>query len=116
MSYSEQRTGHVPFRRRYLVHLICTYAEDNGQCCYLTRIRPWVARASVPMESRERLFADEDELIRTINPLLPRGSDIRHVLSNIGTEEGFLYLLRLSLKEAELLGWHGTPDDAGRAK
>jgi hypothetical protein len=68
------------------------------------------------MESQERLFTDEDELIRTINPLLPRGSDIRNVLTNIGTAEGFLYLLRLSLKEAELLGWHGTPDDPGKGK
>lgn len=48
---------------------------------------------------------DEYELIETINPLLPRGSDIRDVLSHIESPDGFLYLLYLSAEEANRLGW-----------
>ena len=48
---------------------------------------------------------DEYELIETINPLLPHGSDVRDVLSHIESPDGFIYLLYLSSEEAERLGW-----------
>jgi hypothetical protein len=41
-----------------------------------------------------------------MNPLLPRGSDVRDVLSHIESPDGFLYLLHLSSEEAAHLGWH----------
>jgi hypothetical protein len=91
-------------RRRYLVHLLCVVEGQSESCHYIARIRPWVAR-SVNTEAGERAFADECELIATINPLLPRGSDIRDVFDHIESPNGFFYLLRLSSEEAGRLGW-----------
>ena len=56
-------------------------------------------------EPRERAFADECELIATINPLLPPGSDIRDVFDHIESPNGFYYLLHLRSEEAAQLGW-----------
>lgn len=55
---------------------------------------------------RERTFADDNELIATVNPLLPEGSDIRDIFEHIETPNGFYYLLHLSSDEARELGWN----------
>lgn len=94
-----------PEIRRYLVHLFCAHGENRRERHYVLRIRPWTPRGSSLTRSRERLFKDEDELIRAVNPFLPRGSDVRHVLSHIESAEGFLYLLHLSSNQAATLGW-----------
>ena len=92
----------APRRRRYLVHLLCPFdREDN----YIVRIRPWAGRHGHFMQIRERAFADERELIATINQLLPAGSDVRDVFGHIETENGFYYLLHLTDEEAYQLGW-----------
>lgn len=92
-------------RRRYVVHLSCTHDEGSFACRYTVRIHPWAARISSRVKAHGRVFSDECELIETINPLLPRGSDVRDVLAQIEAPDGFLYLLRLSLEEAQRLGW-----------
>ena len=61
--------------------------------------------AAFKRRPRERVFTDEYELIETINPLLPQGSDVRNVISHIESPDGFLYLLYLSSEEANSLGW-----------
>lgn len=94
-----------PRRRRYLVHLCCAYEEDSRACRHVVRIQLWTTRSSVNAKTRERIFTDEYELIETINPLLPYGSDVRNVLSHIESPDGFLYLLSLSSEEAGSLGW-----------
>lgn len=95
-----------PLRRRlYVVHLLSVVDQECRTCRYITRIRPWVARMSGPLAYFERTFSDECELIATINPLLPQGSDIRDVFEHIESSNGFLYLLRLSSAEARQLGW-----------
>ena len=58
-----------------------------------------------PRRTRERVFTDECELIETINPLLPRGSDVRDVLTHIESPDGFLYLLHLKSEQPAGLGW-----------
>lgn len=88
-----------------MVHLCCLHDEDYRGCRYVARIKLWTARSSVIATTRERVFTDEYELIETINPLLPHGSDVRNVISNIETPDGFLYLLYLSAEEAANLGW-----------
>ncbi len=105
MSPAGQKHHPAPRRRRYLVHLLCVLDRECESCRYIARIRPWAARSGVPSETRERDFADECELIATINPLLLRGSDVRDVLGHIESPNGFLYLLHLSSEEAEQLGW-----------
>ncbi len=105
MSPSAQPPELARHKRRYLVHLLCAYNENSGACTYVVRIRPWAARGSAHTQVHERAFADECELIETINPLLPRGSDVRDVLSHIEAPDGFLYLLQLSSDEAAHLGW-----------
>lgn len=92
-------------KRRYLIHLFCTYDEGTGICHYMSRIQPWANRGSAAGEVHERLFADEYELTETINRLLPHGSDLRDVLSHVGSPEGFFYVLNLSTEEASRLGW-----------
>ncbi len=94
-----------PRKRRYLVHLFCAHDERNNACRYVARIQVWAARISVRAETRERVFSDEYELIEIINPLLPRGSDVRDVLDHIEGPEGFIYLLHLDFEEAARLGW-----------
>jgi hypothetical protein len=105
MSPSAHKPDLAPQRRRYVVHLFCAYEESNTACRYIARIQPWAARVRVRAETQERAFADVCELIETINPLLPCGSDVRDILSHIESPDGFLYLLHLSPEEAARLGW-----------
>ena len=105
MSSSVEKPDHAPRRRRYVVYLFCAHDETNGACGYIARIQPWAARMSARVETRERVFTDECELIETINPLLPRGSDVCDVLSHIESPDGFLYLLHLNSEQAARLGW-----------
>ena len=56
---------------------------------YIARICPWAARNGFPRETCERAFADECELIATVNPLLPPGSDVRDVFEHIESQNGF---------------------------
>lgn len=95
----------APRSRRYLVHLICILDPEGGGCRYVSRIRPWTSRNTHLAATRERIFADDSELIATINPLLPPGSDVRDVFGHIETQNGFYYVLRLDLDEARSLGW-----------
>lgn len=92
-------------RRRYLVHLLSARNRDCEGCCYIARISPWAARSGIHAETQERTFADDCELIATINPLLPPGSDVRDVFGHIESPNGFFYLLHLSNEEAGQLGW-----------
>jgi hypothetical protein len=105
MSPPAEKPDLAPRRRRYVVYLFCAHGESNDACCYIARIQPWAARVSARAETRERVFTDECELIETINPLLPRGSDVRDVLSHIESPDGFLYLLHLNSEQAAGLGW-----------
>ncbi len=98
------KLNRVPLRRRYLVHLCCALDEGSRSCRYIARTQLWVTRSSVQAKTQERVFTDEYELIETINPLLPHGSDVRDVLSHIESTDGFLYLLYLSSEEAGSLG------------
>jgi len=95
----------APRRRRYLVHLYCAHDEASRACRYVARIQFWTTRSSVPTKAHERVFTDEYELIETINPLLPPGSDVRNVISHIENSDGFLYLLYLNSEGASSLGW-----------
>jgi hypothetical protein len=104
MSHPGQKHNSGP-RRRYLVHLLCLF-DSNGEICrYVVRIQLWTGRHLRSTGIRERAFADDNELIATINPLLPPGSDVRDVFGHIETEKGFYYLLPLSSEEAAQLGW-----------
>ena len=94
-----------PQRRRYLVRLCCVHDEGSRACRYAAHIQLWTTRKSVHAKTQERVFADEYELIQTINPLLPHGSDVRNVFGHIEIPDGFLYLLYLSSEEAGSLGW-----------
>jgi hypothetical protein len=102
---SAQKPDLAPRRRRYVVHLFCAYEESNTACRYTAGIQRWAARIRVRAETQERAFADVCDLIETINPLLPRGSDVRDILSHIESPDGFLYLLHLNSEEAARLGW-----------
>ena len=102
---SVEKPDHGSRRRRYVVYLFCAHDETNRACGYIARIQPWAARMSARAETRERVFTDECELIETINPLLPGGSDVRDVLSHIESPDGFLYLLYLNSEQAARLGW-----------
>jgi hypothetical protein len=105
MSLVGQRRDPAPMRRRYLVQLFCVLDRDCESGRYVARIRPWAARSGVNAKTCERAFADECELIATINPLLPPGSDIRDVFDHIESPNGFFYLLHLSSEQAGELGW-----------
>ena len=105
MNPPAERIKPGPRRRRYLVHLGCTHGEGGDLCRYAARIQLWKARGSVQAKTQERIFADDCELIETMNPLLPQGSDVRDVISHIENPDGFLYLLYLSSEEANRLGW-----------
>lgn len=105
MNPTADMPGLSPRKRRYLVHLFCVHDESNNACRYVARIQIWAARISAGAETRERVFNDEYELIQVINPLLPRGSDVRDVLGHIEGPEGFIYLLNLGIEEAACLGW-----------
>lgn len=105
MNPSGEKLNLTPRRRRYVVHLYCSHDKVTKGRRFIARIQPWTARNSSQAETYERSFADECELIDTINPLLPPGSDVRDVLSHIESPDGFLYLLHLNLEEAGRLGW-----------
>lgn len=94
-------------KRRYIVQLLAEAGESPSEPQYRARIRPWSTRCNHIIQALERAFEDEDELVRTVNPLLPEGSDVRHVMMHIAEGDGFFYLLQLSSAEAERLGWHG---------
>jgi hypothetical protein len=94
-----------PRKRRYLIHLVCAHDEGTNACRYIAHIQLWAARISAHAETQQRAFSDEYELIEVINPLLPRGSDVRDVLDHIEGPEGFIYLLHLDTEEAACLGW-----------
>jgi hypothetical protein len=99
MNPRAQKTDRAPKRRRYVVYLFCAHEQSIDVCRYMARIEPWVTRHSVRIEPHERSFADEWELIEIINPLLPKSSDVRDVLSHVECPEGFLYLLHPSSEE-----------------
>jgi hypothetical protein len=105
MSPPTEKPELAPRGRRYVVYLFCAHHGSNDACGYIARIQPWAARMSAHAETRERVFTDECDLIATINPLLPRGSDVRDVLSHIQSPDGFLYLLHLNSEQAARLGW-----------
>lgn len=92
-------------RRRYLVHLIASQDESIGGRRYIVHVRLWSARPNPRAKTAEHNFADECELIEVLNPLLPKGSDVRDVLGCVESPEGFLYLLQLSQAQAASLGW-----------
>jgi hypothetical protein len=105
MNLTRKRRNPATSRRRYLIHLSGLLDYECARCHYIARIRPWTARTQVRYEMRKRVFADECELIATINPLLPPGSDVRDVFEHIENPNGFFYLLRLNGEEAAQLGW-----------
>lgn len=92
-------------RRRYVVHLLCLPGAEVDSRVYIARIRPWTARPDLTGDTAERVFEDECELIEVINPVLPRGSDVRDVFEHIESPNGFFYLLRLTGNQAAELGW-----------
>jgi hypothetical protein len=105
MNPATLKHGSPPLQRRYVVHLSCVLGGEFERCSYIARIRPWAARSALHAETGERAFADDCELIATINPLLPPGSDVRDVFDHIESPNGFYYLLHLSAEEAGQLGW-----------
>ncbi len=105
MTPPAQKPDRVPPRRRYLVHLCSLRDEGCLGRRYVAHIQLWTTRSSAKAKAQTRIFADEYELIETINPLLPQGSDVRNVISHIENPEGFLYLLRLNSDQASGLGW-----------
>jgi hypothetical protein len=105
MNRPAQKLNRASRRRRYLVHLCCAHDEGSRACRHVARIQLWSTRGCVHAKTQERVFTDEYELIETINPLLPPGSDVRNVISHIESPGGFLYLLQLSSEEASSLGW-----------
>ena len=94
-----------PRKRRYLVHLCCTHDQDSLACHYVANVQLWTLRNSGHAKAEKYTFVDEYELIEKMNALLPRGSDVRDVLSHIESPDGFIYLLYLSSAEAGSLGW-----------
>jgi hypothetical protein len=105
MSTPTGKSEIVPGRRRYLVHLCSARDECNGAYSYIARIQPWTARISHNAKVQQRVFTDECEFIETVNSLLPDGSDVRNIFSHIESLDGFHYLLFLTPRQAECLGW-----------
>jgi hypothetical protein len=91
-------------KRRYLIHIMSTYDERTGTRSYIVRTRRWSTRPTQIVRAAERQFADECELIKVLNPLLPQGSDVRDVLNDVEGPEGFIYLLHLNHTQAASLG------------
>ncbi|KAA6456646.1 hypothetical protein DYQ86_24585 [Acidobacteria bacterium AB60] len=88
-------------RRRFIVHLLCL----SDTHAYVLRIRPYNLRGTARLSEGARTFADDCDLIATINPLLPSGSDVRDIFDHIESSNGFYYLLNLTAEEAARLGW-----------
>jgi hypothetical protein len=105
MMNAAQKFGSGPRRRRYLVHLLGISDPMRQGTRYIARVRPWTARIT-DLQVHEHTFADECELIATINPLLPPGSDVRDVFVHIESAVGFYYLMSLTAEEAQRLGWN----------
>ncbi len=105
MNALEAKSNAAPKRHRFLLHLSGTREGSCEECRYTARIRLWAARGSSFSGTHERAFKDEDDLIRTVNPLLTNGSDVRDVLSHIESPDGFFYLLHLTVEEACKFGW-----------
>ena len=104
MSSARRMEVRALLRRRYLVHL---FGVPDGRCeryRYIAKIRQWALRKA-KTENCQRAFVDDRELISTINPLLPQGSDVRDVFEHIEGPNGFIYLLCLTAEEALRLGW-----------
>jgi hypothetical protein len=99
------KTNVAPRRHRFLLHLFGTREGGGEDCQYTATIRLWAARRKSGSGIHERTFKDEDDLIRTVNPLLENGSDVRDVLSHIESPDGFFYLLHLTAEEACKFGW-----------
>ena len=103
---SHQPKSNAALRRhRFLLHLFGTRKEDGEDWKYGATIQLWAARGSGRSGIQRRTFKDENDLIRTVNPLLANGSDVRDVLSHIESPDGFFYLLRLTVGEACKFGW-----------
>lgn len=92
-------------KRRYIVHLFGMQDEKTGLTRFTSQIRLWSFHANPNAIVKEHHFADECELIETVNPLLSQGSDVRDVLGHIESSDGFIYLLNLSPSQAATLGW-----------
>jgi hypothetical protein len=105
MNPTAPKSGSQPPPRRYVVHLSCDTGDGHKSCRYIARIRPLGSRPATQAEVHERIFMDECDLIATINPLLPSGSDVRDVFSQVESPDGFFYILCLSGDEARQLGW-----------
>jgi len=105
MSGPKEKFNPKSRKRRYLVHLCCMHDQGGLACRYIANIRPWTVRNTGHAKTQKYTFADEYELVETINALLPHGSDVRNVLSHIESPEGFIYLLYLSSEQASNLGW-----------
>jgi hypothetical protein len=106
MSQPSHKLDPATDRRRYLIHLTCTFAADDDARRYVVRIQPWTSRLRTTTQRRERFFSDEYELVEIVNPLLPSGSDVRDVIGHIECNDGFFYLLHLTAEQAKRLGWH----------
>jgi hypothetical protein len=105
MSSLEPKSNAAPRRHRFLLHLFGAREGEAEECRYMATIRLWAARGSKRSGTHERAFTDENDLIRTVNPLLENGSDVRDVLSHIESPDGFFYLLHLTAEEAYKFGW-----------
>jgi hypothetical protein len=105
MSPLKSRSKSEPRRHRFLLHLFGSREGSGEKCRYTATIRLWAARGRGRSGIHERLFSDEDDLIRTVNPLLENGSDVRDVLSHIESPDGFFYLLHITADEACKFGW-----------
>jgi hypothetical protein len=105
MSPLEHKSKTSPRRHRFLLHLSGTSEGSCEECRYTARIRLWSSRGTSGVGTHERTFKDENDLIRTVNPLLKNGSDVRDVLTHIESPDGFFYLLNLTAEEAWKFGW-----------
>jgi hypothetical protein len=105
MSQFEPKSIAAPRRHRFLLHLFGTRKGDGEDWTYTATIRLWAGRSSGRSAIHERSFKDENDLIRTVNPLLANGSDVRDVLNHIESPDGFFYLLNLTVEEACKFGW-----------
>jgi hypothetical protein len=101
----DPKSQSTPRRHRFLLHLFGKREGDGEECQYSATIRLWAGRGSSLSGTYERAFKDEYDLIRTVNPLLTNGSDVRDVLSHIESPDGFFYLLYLTSEEACKFGW-----------
>lgn len=100
MNPLEPKSNPAARRHRFLLHLLAAREGDNEDFKYTATIRLWAARGGSRWKNHERAFKDENDLIRTVNPLLENGSDVRDVLSHIESPDGFFYLLRFTAEEA----------------